>query len=216
MTAALIVSAPRSGAGKTTVTLGLLAALRRRGIAVRAAKAGPDYIDPAFHAVATGTASQNLDSWAMRPELLDALLADAARDADLVVIEGAMGLFDGVPGEPGRSGAAADLAARWRVAVLLVLDVAGQSQSAAAVAAGFANYDPAVRVAGVILNRVGSERHRALVAGAIAQLGVPILGAIPRDAALVLPERHLGLVQAQEHGDLAQRLARLADAIEMH
>jgi cobyrinic acid a,c-diamide synthase len=168
MTAALIISAPRSGAGKTTLTLGLLAALKRRGMAVRAAKAGPDYIDPAFHTAATGAASQNLDSWAMRPTLLDALLADAARGADLVVIEGAMGLFDGVPAESGRSGAAADLAARWRMPVLMVLDVAGQSQSAAAVVAGFANFDPAVRLAGVILNRVGSERHRALVADAIA------------------------------------------------
>ena len=216
MTAALIISAPRSGGGKTTVTLGLLAALKRRGIAVRAAKAGPDYIDPAFHAAATGAASQNLDSWAMRPALLDALIADAARAPDLVVIEGAMGLFDGVPGEPGRSGAAADLAARWRVPVLMVLDVAGQSQSAAAVVAGFARYDPAVLLAGVILNRVGSGRHRALVADAIAPLGVPVLGAIPRDTSLVLPERHLGLVQAQEHADLAQRLARLADAVETH
>jgi len=214
MTAALIVSAPRSGAGKTTVTLGLLAALRRRGVRVRAAKAGPDYIDPAFHAAATGTASVNLDSWAMRPDLLDALLAEAARDADLVVIEGAMGLFDGVPGEPGRSGAAADLAARWRLPVLLVLDVAGQSQSAAAVAGGFASHHPDVRLAGVILNQVGSERHRRLVSEAIAGRSVPVLGAIARDATLVLPERHLGLVQAQEHDDLAQRLARLADAVE--
>jgi cobyrinic acid a,c-diamide synthase len=216
MTAALIVAAPRSGAGKTTVTLGLLAALRRRGVRVRAAKAGPDYIDPAFHAAATGAASVNLDTWAMRPALLDALVADTAHEADLLVIEGAMGLFDGVPGEPGRSGAAADLAARWGVPVLLVLDVAGQSQSAAAVAAGFATYDPAVRLAGVILNRVGSERHRRLVADAIARIGVTVLGALPRDPTLVLPERHLGLVQAQEHGDLAQRLARLAEAMEKH
>jgi len=216
MTAALIISAPRSGAGKTTVTLGLLAALRRRGMRVRAAKAGPDYIDPAFHAAATGAASHNLDSWAMRPALLDALAADAARDADLAVIEGAMGLFDGVAGEPGRSGAAADLAARWRVPALLVLDVTGQSQSAAAVVAGFAAHDPAVRLAGVILNRVGSERHRTLVADAIARLGMPVLGAMPRDPSLVLPERHLGLVQAQEHGDLAMRLARLAEAVERH
>src|SRR5262249_23424453 len=170
MTAALILASPRSGAGKTTVTLGLLAALRRRGIAVRAAKAGPDYIDPAFHAAATGTASQNLDSWAVRPQLLDALMAGAARHAALVLLERAMGLCDGVPGEPGRSGAAADLAARWRTPVLLVLDVAGQSQSAAAVAAGFASHDPAVRLAGVILNRLGSERHRALAADAIARL----------------------------------------------
>jgi cobyrinic acid a,c-diamide synthase len=216
MTRALIVSAPRSGAGKTTVTLGLLAALRRRGTAVRAAKAGPDYIDPAFHAAATGAPSPNLDSWAMPPALLDALLAQAARDAEMLVVEGAMGLFDGVAGEAGRSGAAADLAARFGVPVLLVVDVTGQSQSAAAVVAGFAAFDPAVRLAGVILNRVGSERHRGLVADAIARLRVPVLGAIPRDETLALPERHLGLLQACEHGDLAQRLGRLADVVERH
>lgn len=236
MTRALIISAPRSGAGKTTVTLGLLAALRRRGIAVRAAKAGPDYIDPAFHAAALeirparfrhqtnpsragptwSAPGVNLDSWAMPPALIDALVADAARDAAMLVIEGAMGLFDGVPGAPGRSGAAADLAARFSAPVLLVLDVAGQSQSAAAVVAGFASFDPAVRLGGVVLNRVGSERHRALVADAIARIGVPVLGAIPRDATLALPERHLGLVQAGEHADLAARLARLAEAVEAH
>jgi cobyrinic acid a,c-diamide synthase len=216
MTRALIVSAPRSGSGKTTVTLGLLAALRRRGTAVRAAKAGPDYIDPAFHAAATGAPSPNLDSWAMPPALLDALLAQAARDAEMLVVEGAMGLFDGVAGEAGRSGAAADLAARFGVPVLLVIDVTGQSQSAAAVVAGFAAFDPAVRLAGVILNRVGSERHRGLVADAIARLRVPVLGAIPRDETLALPERHLGLVQASEHGDLAQRLGRLADVVDKH
>jgi cobyrinic acid a,c-diamide synthase len=215
MTRALIVSAPRSGAGKTTVTLGLLAALRRRGT-VRAAKAGPDYIDPAFHAAATGAPSLNLDSWAMPPALLDALLAQAGRDAEMLVIEGAMGLFDGVASEAGRSGAAADLAARFGIPALLVLDVTGQSQSAAAVVAGFAGFDPAVRLAGVILNRVGSERHRGLVADAIARLRVPLLGAIPRDETLALAERHLGLVQAREHGDLAQRLERLADVIETH
>jgi cobyrinic acid a,c-diamide synthase len=215
MTRALIISAPRSGAGKTTVTLGLLAALRRRGT-VRAAKAGPDYIDPAFHAAATGAPSHNLDSWAMPPALLDALLGQAAGDAATLVIEGAMGLFDGVAGEAGRSGAAADLAARFDIPVLLVVDVTGQSQSAAAVVAGFAAFDPAVRLAGVILNRVGSARHRELVADAIARLGVPVLGAIPRDETLALPERHLGLVQASEHGDLAQRLARLADVVEQH
>jgi cobyrinic acid a,c-diamide synthase len=216
MTRALIVSAPRSGAGKTTVTLGLLAALQRRGTAVRAAKAGPDYIDPAFHAAASGAPSPNLDRWAMPLGLLDALLAQAAGDAETLVIEGAMGLFDGVAGEAGRSGAAADLAARFGIPVLLVVDVTGQSQSAAAVVAGFAGFDPAVRLAGVILNRVGSERHRGLVADAIARLRVPVLGAIPRDETLALPERHLGLVQAGEHGDLAQRLARLADVVEQH
>ena len=136
----LIVSAPRSSSGKTLVTLGLLGALRRKGVAVRAAKSGPDYIDPAFHAAATGAKGVNLDSWAMPPALIDALIADTTQSAQVLVIEGAMGLFDGVPGTPGRSGAASDLAARLRLPVLLVLDVSGQSQSAAAVAAGFASY----------------------------------------------------------------------------
>ncbi|HYS47971.1 MAG TPA: cobyrinate a,c-diamide synthase [Xanthobacteraceae bacterium] len=211
-----IISAPRSGAGKTTVTLGLLAALKRRGIAVRAAKAGPDYIDPAFHAAATGRASVNLDSWAMPPALLDALVGDAAHGADLLVIEGAMGLFDGVAGAAGRTGAAADLAARFGLPVLLVLDVSGQSQTAAAVVRGLAAHDPAVRLGGVVLNRVGSERHRALVADAIAALRVPLLGALERNDDLLLPERHLGLVQAGEHADLAARLKRLADTAERH
>jgi len=216
MTRGLVIAAPRSGAGKTTVALGLLAALRRRGVNVHAAKSGPDYIDAAFHAVASGAVGVNLDTWAMPPALVDALAAEAARGADLLVIEGAMGLFDGVPGEAGRTGAAADLAARLRLPVLLVIDVSGQSQSAAAVAAGFSGFDPAVRLAGVVLNRVGSARHRALVEGAIARLGIKVLGAIPRDEALTLPERHLGLVQAREHADLAARLARLADAVERH
>ena len=216
MTRGLVIAAPRSGAGKTTVALGLLAALRRRGVNVHAAKSGPDYIDAAFHAVASGAVGVNLDTWAMPPALVDALAAEAARGADLLVIEGAMGLFDGVPGEAGRTGAAADLAARLRLPVLLVIDVTGQSQSAAAVAAGFSGFDPAVRLAGVVLNRVGSARHRALVEGAIARLGIKVLGAIPRDEALTLPERHLGLVQAREHADLAARLARLADAVERH
>ena len=216
----LIVSAPRSGSGKTVITLALLAALRRRGIKVRAAKAGPDYIDAGFHAAATGAAGLNLDSWAMAPPLLDALLAQAAGSAELMVLEGVMGLFDGVAGEPGRCGTTADLAARFGLPVLLVMDMAGQSQSAAAVLRGFATHDPAVRIAGVILNRVGSERHRALVSEAIAALraptAIPILGAIPRDAALALPERHLGLVQAGEHGDLAGWLDRLAALAERH
>ena len=211
-----IIAAPRSSSGKTTVTLGVLAALKRRNVAVRAAKAGPDYIDPAFHAAATGTKGINLDSWAMPPSLIGSLLADAAREADTIVIEGAMGLFDGVPTAAGRSGAAADLAARFHLPVILVLDVSGQSQSAAAIAAGFANYDPGVRVAGVILNKVGSDRHRTLVSDAMAGIGIPVLGSIPRDETLVLPERHLGLVQASEHGDLAARLDKLADMAEKH
>jgi cobyrinic acid a,c-diamide synthase len=216
----LIVAAPRSGAGKTVITLALLAALKRRGIAVRAAKAGPDYIDPGFHAAATATAGCNLDSWAMPPALLDALMAEAASSAQMLVVEGVMGLFDGVAGSPGRCGTTADLAARFGLPVLLVLDVAGQSQSAAAVLRGFAAHDPAVRIAGVVLNRVGSERHQALVSDAIAALRtplpIPIFGAFPRAAALALPERHLGLVQAGEHDDLAGWLDRLADLAERH
>jgi len=215
-TRGLMVAAPRSGGGKTTVTLGLLAALRRRGVAVRAAKSGPDYIDPGFHAAATGRAGRNLDSWAMPPPLLDALMAEAAREADLLLVEGAMGLFDGIPGTPGRTGAPSDLAARWGMPVLLVLDVSGQSGSAAAALRGFATHDPAVRVAGAVLNRTGSDRHRRLVEEAIAPLGIPVLGALPRDAAPTLPERHLGLVQAEEHPAIGAALAALADMAERH
>jgi cobyrinic acid a,c-diamide synthase len=188
----LIVAAPRSGVGKTTVTLALLGALARRGLAVQAAKVGPDYIDPRFHEAATGRPSFNLDSWAMPPSLIDALLGTHGADADLLVIEGAMGLFDGIPSAPLRSGATADIAARLGLPVLLVIDVAGQSQSAAALVRGFAAHDP----------------------DAIVPLGIPVLGAIQRDTALALPERHLGLVQAAEHGDLAARLEHLADMAE--
>jgi cobyrinic acid a,c-diamide synthase len=212
----LIIAAPHSGAGKTTVTLAILAALQRRGVAVRAAKAGPDYIDPAFHAAATRSPSVNLDSWAMSRPLLDAMAAQSATGADIFVIEGVMGLFDGTNGAAGQRGATADLAAHFKLPVLLVLDVSRQAQSAAAVVRGFAAHDPAVRVAGVILNRVASERHRAVVADAIAALGVQILGAVPREAALALPERHLGLVQAGEHPDLTSLIERLAAIAERH
>jgi cobyrinic acid a,c-diamide synthase len=211
-----IVAAPRSGAGKTTVTLALLAAFRRRGLKVQAAKAGPDYIDPRFHEAATGRPSFNLDSWAMPPALLDALVSEAAAKADLVVIEGAMGLFDGIPARPRRTGATADLVARFQLPVLLVVDVAGQSQSAAALIRGFAAHDPEVRIGGVVLNRLGSDRHRRLIADVVAPLGIPVLGAIPRDQTLALPERHLGLVQASEHSDMAARLEQLADLAERH
>ncbi len=215
----LIIAAPHSDAGKTTVTLALIAALKRRGIAVGTAKAGPDYIDPAFHAAVSGRASVNLNSWAMQDTLLDVLAAQAGDGADILVIEGVMGLFDGAAdsaGTPGRRGATADLAAHFHVPVVLVVDVARQAQSAAALVRGFAMHDPAVRIAGVILNRVGSERHRALVAGAIAALDIPILGALPREATLTLPERHLGLVAACEHPDLAVLIDRLAEMAERY
>ena len=210
---AWLIAAPRSGAGKTTVTLGIVAALRRRGIAVRTAKSGPDYIDPAFHAAASGAAGTNLDSWAMPPALLASLLAQTCEGADIVLAESAMGLFDGVAGPPGRTGSSADLAARFGLPVLLVLDVSGQAQTAAAVAHGLASFDAKVRVGGVILNRVGSDKHRRAVEAAMT---LPVLGAIPRDASLALPERHLGLVQAGELAGLDATLSHLADTIERH
>jgi cobyrinic acid a,c-diamide synthase len=212
----LIIAAPHSGAGKTTVTLAILAALTRRGLTVRAAKAGPDYIDPAFHAAAIGAPSVNLDSWAMPDPILETLAAQAADGADILVVEGVMGLFDGAAGATGRRGATAELAAHFGLPVVLVLDISRQAQSAAAVVRGFAAHDPAVRIAGVILNRVASERHRALVADAIEAVGVPVLGAMPREAELTLPERHLGLVQAGEHADLAALIGRLATMAQSH
>jgi cobyrinic acid a,c-diamide synthase len=212
----LIIAAPHSGAGKTTVTLAVLAALAKRGVKVRAAKAGPDYIDPAFHAVATGAASVNLDSWAMPRPLLDALVSQTADGAEIFIIEGVMGLFDGASCASGQSGATAELAAHFNLPVALVLDVSRQAQSAAAVVRGFASHDPAVRIAGVILNRTASDKHRAMAADAIAALGIPVLGALPREAALALPERHLGLVQAGEHANLAALTGRLAATAERH
>lgn len=211
---AIIVGAPRSGSGKTSITIGLLRALARRGVKARGAKSGPDYIDPGFHAAATGMPGVNLDSWAMPPDLIEGLLAQSAGDADLMVIESAMGLFDGIAAEPGRSGAASDLARRYRLPVLLVLDVSGQSQTAAAVAKGFATYDPDVEIVGIVLNKVGSERHRKLATEAIEAIGLPVVGAVMRDASVTLPERHLGLVQASELAGLSAHLDRLADLME--
>lgn len=210
----LLVAAPRSSSGKTTVALALMRALARRGLRVRGAKCGPDYIDPAFHRAATGHPSFNLDSFAMGPALLDAVAGHAAAGADLVVAEGSMGLFDGVRAAPSRTGANADIAARYGWPVLLVLDVSGAAQSAAAVALGCATYDPSLRVAGVVLNKVASPRHRRLVEAGLERVGIPVLGALARDAGLVLPERHLGLVQAGETADLEARLDRLADLAE--
>jgi cobyrinic acid a,c-diamide synthase len=212
MTKALLVAAPRSGSGKTTLTLGVLTALKRRGVKVRAAKAGPDYIDPAFHAAATGVPSLNLDSWAMPPTLLETVAAEAGSQADLLIVESAMGLFDGASGE--RTGSAAELAIALNLPVLFILDVSGQAQSAAALIRGFASHDARVNIAGIVLNRVGSEPHRLAIERVIAPLGIPLLGAIPRDEAIHLPERHLGLVQALEHDDLSSRLQCLADLIE--
>nr|WP_321985825.1 cobyrinate a,c-diamide synthase [uncultured Lichenicoccus sp.] len=209
-----MIAAPRSGSGKTLVTLAILGALRRRGLGVRAAKSGPDYIDPGFHAACLGTPCLNLDSWAMPPALLDRLASEASEAAPLLVVEAAMGLFDGVDGAPGRRGRPADLAAQLGLPVLLVLDISGQSQSAAAVARGFAMHEAGVRLAGVVLNRAGSARHREGAARAIEAAGLPVMGCLMRDPALALPERHLGLVQAQEHGAIDGFLADLATRAE--
>lgn len=209
----LIVAAPRSGSGKTTITLGIQRALARRGLTVRGLKCGPDYIDPGFHAAATGAPSANLDSYAMPPTLLGAIVNGAAHGADLIVAEGSMGLFDGVPGEAGHTGASADIAAITGWPIVLVIDVSGQAQSAAAIALGCMHFDPRITFAGVILNKVASERHRRLVGQGMERIGLPVLGALPREASLILPERHLGLVQAGETADLHQRLDALADAV---
>lgn len=209
----LMISAPASGTGKTTLMLGLLRALSDQGLTVQPFKSGPDYIDPGFHRAACGRASFNLDSWAMGPGLISGLI-ERARGADLALAEGSMGLFDGVaaPGESG-NGASAEIAARMGWPVVLVLDVSGQAQSAAATAAGFATYRPDVTLAGVVLNRVASPRHETLVRVGMEAMGIPVLGALPRQAAVEVPERHLGLVQAEEHGQIDNLLARAAQAI---
>src|SRR6201995_1274697 len=207
MARCLVISAPASGAGKTTLTLALARAYRDRGLTVQCFKSGPDYIDPAFHAAATARASVNIDSWAMTRDTIDRLTARAG-DADLVLIEGSMGLFDGVA-TPGRcgTGASADLAEMMGWPVLLVLDPSGQAQTAAAVAAGLRDFRKGVRIAGVVLNRVASPRHEDLVRRAMESAGIAVLGALPRHAPIALPERHLGLVQADE-------LARLDGLID--
>jgi cobyrinic acid a,c-diamide synthase len=207
MTRGLIVSAVRSGAGKTTVALGLMRAFARRGPGVQPYKCGPDYIDPAFHAAAAGRPSYNLDSWAMSPGMLADLVT--RHPADLVVTEGVMGLFDGAGGR----GATSDIAASLGWPVLLVLDVKGQIETAAAVAAGCANHRDDVSIAGVILNRIASARHLAMIRPAFERVGIRLFGGLASDPRFALPERHLGLVQAVETADLEQRLDAVADAL---
>ena len=212
----LIVAAPRSGSGKTTLTLGLLRAYARRGLAVAGAKCGPDYIDPAFHAAACGAPSLNLDSWAMPPALIAHYATRTGAGRELVIGEGLMGLFDGVPAPAGRSGSSADVSAATGWPVLLVLDISGQSQSAAAIVKGCMSYDPRVQIAGVVLNRAGSERHIRLVRDAVEALGLRVAGALPRSAEIALPERHLGLVQAGETAGLQEKLDAMADLVAAH
>ncbi|MEL7125007.1 MAG: cobyrinate a,c-diamide synthase [Pseudomonadota bacterium] len=210
MTKGLMISAPASGTGKTTVMLGLLRALRDDGLVVQPFKSGPDYIDPAFHLAAAGRASFNFDTWAMDQSLLGGIAAQH-QGADICVAEGSMGLFDGVAtrGQSGY-GSSAETALTMGWPVVLVIDVGGQAQSAAATALGFKNYNPDLPFAGVILNRVASPRHERLTRLGMDRAGVTVLGCLPRRGDLKLPERHLGLIQAVEHPDLEAAIAGYA------
>ncbi len=205
----LVIAAATSGAGKTTLTLGLLRALRNRGLRVRAAKSGPDYGDPGFHLAASGAASVNLDAWAMTPADLRARAA--AQSGDFLLVEGAMGVLDGARGG---GGSAADLARVLGLPVVLVIDIARQGASAALSAAGLRALAPDLSIAGVILNRAGSDAHAALAAEPLRKAGFTVWGALPRDAELALPDRHLGLVQAGEIAALEPLLERAARACE--
>jgi cobyrinic acid a,c-diamide synthase len=207
----LIFAAPASGSGKTTLVAGLLRLLRRRGLQISAAKLGPDYIDPAFHTAALGRPCLNIDLWAMRPATVTALREHLSNGAALTVVEGAMGLFDGAADG---TASAADFAALTGWPVILVVDARGQAHSAGALLGGFAKHRADVAVAGVIFNRIGGPSHETALRQAAEPLGIPVLGCLPRAADLVLPERHLGLVQAGEHADLDAFLDRLADRLE--
>jgi cobyrinic acid a,c-diamide synthase len=191
----MVIAAPRSGSGKTLVTLAVIAALRGRGFAVAAAKAGPDYLDTAILSRVAGRPAVNLDPWAMSPARLAALATAEARDADLLAVEGVMGLFDGAADGRGSTG---DLAAILDLPVVLVVDGRHQSQSVGPLVAGFANWRRDVKIAGVIVNRVGSMRHQRLLVGALRDAGLNVLGAVPERDDLVLPGRHLGLVLPDE------------------
>lgn len=217
MAPGLIVSAAASGSGKTVLTLGLVRALRRRGLRVGTAKTGPDYIDPAFHGAASGRPCLSLDTWAMRPASLQAALGWL--EGDVTVTEGVMGLFDGAFVEDRLAdGSTAALALRTGWPVLFVLDVSGQSASAAAVAKGFHAFREGVRLGGIILNRVGGPRHEAAIRRALAEAvpDCPVLGSVPRAQGLDLPHRHLGLVQAAEHATLDAFLDAAAETVARH
>jgi cobyrinic acid a,c-diamide synthase len=206
----LVIAAPRSGSGKTTLTLGLLAALRGRGIAVAPAKTGPDYIDTAILARTAGRDAVNLDPWAMSPARLAAIATTHAADADLLLVEGVMGLFDGAADG---TGSTADLAATLGLPVILVVDAERQSQSIAALVHGFASWRPDVAVAAIIVNRAASTRHEQMLRTALAPLAIPLLGVIPRRDDLVLPDRHLGLVLPGETPGFDAIVAAAAEAV---
>ncbi|WP_189815427.1 cobyrinate a,c-diamide synthase [Streptomyces olivaceoviridis] len=203
----LVIAAPSSGSGKTTVATGLMAAFAARGLAVSPHKVGPDYIDPGYHALATGRVGRNLDAYLCGPELVAPLFLHGSRGCDLAVVEGVMGLYDGAAGE-GELASTAHVAKLLRAPVVLVVDASSQSRSVAALVHGFASWDPQVRVGGVILNKVGSDRHEESLREALDSSGVPVLGALRRVAQVDTPSRHLGLVP------VAERQAAAVDAVQ--
>nr|WP_269770712.1 cobyrinate a,c-diamide synthase [Actinosynnema pretiosum] len=216
MVSALVVAAPASGSGKTTVATGLMAALRRAGDAVAPFKVGPDYIDPGYHALATGRPGRNLDPVMVGEHRVPELFAHGARGADLAVVEGVMGLFDGRIDTDG-VGSTAHVAKLLGAPVLFVVDARGQSRSLAALLHGFRGYDPGVRLGGVVLNQVGSPRHEQVLRSACADVGLDVLGVLPRDDRFALPSRHLGLVTAAEHGhEAVAAVEAVADAVGAH
>ncbi|MFG3195659.1 cobyrinate a,c-diamide synthase [Streptomyces sp. NPDC048208] len=198
----LVIAAPSSGSGKTTVATGLMAAFAARGLAVSPHKAGPDYIDPGYHALATGRVGRNLDAYLCGPELIAPLFAHGAQGCDLAVVEGVMGLYDGAAGQ-GELASTAQVAKLLRAPVVLVVDASSQSRSVAALVHGFASWDTGVRIGGVILNKVASDRHEALLREALEESGVPVLGVLRRAAQVETPSRHLGLVPVAERGAAA-------------
>jgi cobyrinic acid a,c-diamide synthase len=212
----VVIAAPASGCGKTTVATGLMAALRARGRGVAPFKVGPDYIDPGYHALAAGCPGRNLDPVLVGEHRIAPLAAHGARDAELAVVEGVMGLYDGRIGTGG-SGSTAQVATLLGAPVLLVVDARGQGRSLAALLHGFRGYDPSVRIGGVLLNQVGSARHEQVLRDACAEAGLDVLGALPRDPAFAVPSRHLGLVTAAEHGSAAVEAVRaVGDAVAAH
>jgi len=208
----LVVAAPSTGQGKTTIATGLMAALRDRGLAVSGHKVGPDYIDPGYHAVATGRPGRNLDPHLVGEERIAPLLLHGARGADVAVVEGVMGLYDGRLGTDGFA-STAHVARLTRTPVVLVVDVARSSRSIGAVVAGMAGYDPTVEVVGVVLNRAGSARNIAEIERAVR---IPVLGVVPADDGLSTPSRHLGLVPAGERDGAAGLVARLGEHVARH
>ena len=206
----VVIAATQSGSGKTTIVTGLLAALRGRGLRVQSYKIGPDYIDPGYHALASGHPAHNLDTWLVPEEKARDIFCRTAEAADIAVIEGVMGLYDG--GTKGISSTAA-VAKLLDAPVLLVINAKSMGESAAALALGFRSYDPAVRFAGVILNRLGSDTHRAMIEEAMARLDIPVFGAVRRDEALTLPERHLGLLPAEENQRDKETVAAIGRAV---